>query len=74
MIDREKVETALERIRVGLKAEGGDLEFVEIRGDVVYVRLLGACENCSMSSLTMKSWVETTMKKEIPEVRAVQAV
>lgn len=74
MVDRVRVEAALERIRVGLRAEGGDLELVDIRGDVVYVRLTGACGTCPMSSLTMKNWVQDTMRKEVPEVRAVQAV
>lgn len=71
---REKVEEVLEKIRVGLKAEGGDIELVDIRGDAVYVRLKGACGTCSMSSLTMKNWVESNLKKEIPEITAVHSV
>ncbi len=74
MVDRARVEAALEKVRQGLRAEGGDLELVEIRDAVVYVRLTGACGSCPMSGLTMKSWVEETMKKEIPGIRAVQAV
>jgi len=71
---REKLEEVLEKIRVGLKSEGGDIELVDIRGSVVYVRLKGACSTCSMSSLTMKNWVESNIKKEIPEITAVQTV
>lgn len=71
---REKVEEALERIRVGLKAEGGDIELVDIREGVVYVRLTGACKDCLMSGLTMKTWVEANLKKDIPEITAVLAV
>lgn len=71
---KETVEEVLEKIRAGLKAEGGDIELVDIRDNVVYVRLKGACGTCSMSSLTMKSWVEATLKKEIPEIAAVHSV
>jgi len=71
---REKVEAALGKIREGLKAEGGDIELVDVRDAVVYVRLKGACEGCPMSMLTMKNWVEANIKKEVPEVKAVQAV
>ncbi len=71
---RGKVEEVLEKIRSGLKAEGGDIELVDIRGDVVYVRLKGACGTCSMSTLTMKNWVEANLKKEIPEITAVHSV
>ncbi len=71
---RDKVEVALEKIREGLKTEGGDIELVDVRNGIVYVRLMGACATCPMSSLTMKNWVETNLKKEVPEVKAVQAV
>lgn len=72
---RDKVEEVLEsKIRAGLKAEGGDIELVDIKDSVVYVRLTGTCSTCSMSMLTMKNWVEANMKKEIPEISAVQAV
>lgn len=71
---REKLEEVLERIRVGLKPEGGDIEFVDIKGDVLYVRLKGACSTCPMSNLTMKNWVESNIKKEIPEITAVQTL
>jgi Fe-S cluster biogenesis protein NfuA len=74
MITREQVESVLDKIRVGLKAEGGDIELIDVKDDIVYVRLMGACGTCPMSTLTMKNWVETTVKKEIPEVKAVQAV
>jgi Fe-S cluster biogenesis protein NfuA len=71
---KETVEEVLEKIRAGLKAEGGDIELVDIRDNVVYVRLKGACGTCSMSSLTMKNWVEANLKKEIPEIAAVHSV
>lgn len=71
---REKVEEVLNKIRFGLKAEGGDIELIDIKGSVVYVRLTGACGTCPMSTLTLRNWVEATLKKELPEITAVQAV
>lgn len=71
---REKVEETLEKIRVGLKTEGGDIELVDIKDGVVYVRLMGACGTCPMSQMTMKNWVESTLKAELPEIKAVTAV
>jgi Fe-S cluster biogenesis protein NfuA len=71
---KERVEAVLEKVRVGLKSEGGDIELVDVRDNVVYVRLKGACGTCQMSSLTMKNWVESSIKKEIPEITSVQAV
>ncbi|MDO9288396.1 MAG: NifU family protein [Thermodesulfovibrionales bacterium] len=74
MVSKEKVEEVLEKVRAGLKSEGGDIELVEIKESVVYVKLKGACGTCPMSTLTLRNWVEASIKREIPEVIAVQAV
>ncbi|MBI4683670.1 MAG: NifU family protein [Nitrospirae bacterium] len=74
MVSREMVENVLETVRTGLKSEGGDIELVDIKDTIVYVKLKGACGTCPMSTLTLKNWVETNIRREIPEVTAVQAV
>jgi Fe-S cluster biogenesis protein NfuA len=71
---KERVEEVLAKIRVGLKADGGDIELVDIKENIVYVKLKGACGTCPMSTLTLKNWVEANLKKEIPEISAVQAL
>jgi Fe-S cluster biogenesis protein NfuA len=71
---RERVEAVLDKVRIGLKSEGGDIELVDVKDNVVYVKLKGACGTCPMSVLTMKNWVESSIKKEVPEIIAVQAV
>jgi len=71
---KEEVEKVLEKVRAGLQRDGGDIELVEIKGTVVYVKLKGACGSCPMATLTLKNWVETNLKKEIPEISAVQSV
>ena len=71
---KDKVEDVLAKIRVGLQRDGGDIELVEVRDSVVYVKLKGACGTCPMSTLTLKNWVEANLKREIPEISAVQAV
>ncbi len=71
---RERVEDVLGKVRAGLKKEGGDIELIDVKDGVVYVKLKGACGTCPMSTLTMKNWVESSIKKEIPEVISVQAV
>lgn len=71
---REQVEKVLENIRAGLKRDGGDIELVDIKDSVVYVKLKGACGTCPMATLTLKNWVETNLKREIPEISSVQSV
>ena len=66
----EQVEISLDTIRPYLKQDGGDIQVVEITNDlVVKVKLLGACENCPMSFMTMKAGVEKRNKKAKPSVQ-----
>jgi len=72
---KEKVESALSKIRPSLKADGGDVELVEVTSDgVVKVRLTGACGGCPMSQMTMKMGIERIIKDEVPEIKEVVAV
>lgn len=70
-----KVENVIHQIRPYLQQDGGDIRFIELTDDnVVNVELLGACGSCPYSMMTLKSGVETAVKKAIPEIKAVEAV
>jgi Fe-S cluster biogenesis protein NfuA len=72
---KEKIEAALQQIRPILKQDGGDIEFVELTDDnVVKVRLKGHCAGCMGARMTLSNVVEQILKKEIPEVKGVEAV
>lgn len=71
---RNRVQQVLDEVRVSLKSEGGDIDLLDVRDNIVYVRLKGSCGTCPMSSLTMKNLVESSIKSKIPEIKAVQAV
>ncbi len=71
---REKVEKAIETIRPYLQRDGGNIELVDIVGDVVKVRLKGACSGCPMSQITLKEGVGRAIMKEVPEIKKVEAV
>ena len=59
MIDREKLEAVLDKVRPSIQADGGDVELINIREDnVVEVRLKGACNGCPMATLTLKAGIE----------------
>ncbi len=71
---KEKIEKVLGEIRAGLQRDGGDIELVDVVDGVVKVRLKGACSGCPMSQMTMTNYVEEAIKKEVPEVKRVEAV
>jgi Fe-S cluster biogenesis protein NfuA len=66
-LDPALVEAVIdERIRPALRADGGDIELVEIRGADIHVRLKGACRGCPGASMTLKMGVEALLRDEIP--------
>ncbi len=70
-----KVNLALEQLRPHLQADGGDMELVEITQEgIAYVRLLGACSDCSMSAMTVKAGLEEAVKKMAPEIVSVRPI
>ena len=75
MSPEEKIELALSSIRPFLQRDGGDVEFVELTKDnIVRVKLIGACETCSMSEMTLKAGIEESIKSAIPEIVSVESV
>lgn len=71
---RETVEKALEKIRPSLRADGGDIELIDVVDGVVKVRLTGACGGCPMSQMTLKMGVEKVLKQQVPQVKSVETV
>ena len=72
---KEQVEELLKEIAKTLRADGGDIELVEIdENNVVKVKLKGACAGCPFSQMTIKNFVEKELMKNIPEVASVEAV
>jgi Fe-S cluster biogenesis protein NfuA len=73
---RTKIEAVLDReIRPGLRADGGDIELVDIDDDnIVQVRMRGACQGCPSSTMTLTMGVEAALKAQIPEIRFLEAV
>ncbi len=69
---KDKVLLALDEIRPFLAADGGDISLVSIEDDrVVNIKLHGACVGCSVNQMTLKSGVEMTVKKYVPQIEKV---
>jgi len=74
MENSQKVEQALNNIRPALQMDGGDVELVKYEDGVVYVKLLGACGGCPMSTMTLKLFIEERLREELPEITEVVSV
>lgn len=72
---KERVEMALESIRPALRADGGDVELMDVsEGGKVTVRLTGACGSCPMSQMTLKMGIEERIRELVPEINEVESV
>ena len=61
-----KINSIIEnQISPELQKDGGDITLVDIDGDKVLVRLRGRCSGCKNSNLTIKAFVETTLRDAI---------
>ncbi len=71
----ERVEDALDSVRPSLQTHGGNVELVAVHPpDTVEIRLLGACDGCPSSNLTLTEGVEKAIKEYCPEVTAIRKV
>ncbi|CAJ1014673.1 Scaffold protein Nfu/NifU N terminal/NifU-like domain containing protein, putative [Leishmania shawi] len=62
------------RIRPMLRADGGNVRFIDMDEGTVFLLLEGACKSCPSSHITLKSGIERMLMHWIPEVVEVQEV
>lgn len=70
----ENIESVLDEIRPYLISDGGNVALHEIDGNVVRLKLQGACGSCPSSTVTMKMGIERRLMEKIPEIVAVEAI
>jgi len=70
----KKVEKVIgDYIRPALKADGGDVEIMDIKGTLVYCSLRGACSSCAGATQTLKMMIERSLKDQVDErIRVIE--
>ncbi len=70
---QERLEDALTSVRPYLQSHGGDVEIVSLQPpDSVEIRLLGACDGCPASTLTLSEGVEKAIREHCPEITHIK--
>jgi Fe-S cluster biogenesis protein NfuA/nitrite reductase/ring-hydroxylating ferredoxin subunit len=64
----------LDSVRPGLESHGGGVELDRIEGSTAYVKLQGACNGCSMASVTMRNGVEAALVEGVPGLTSVEVL
>ncbi|RHM59554.1 MULTISPECIES: NifU family protein [Coprobacillaceae] len=70
----EEIKKVIEKLRPYLQRDGGDIEYVDFKDGIVFVKMLGACAGCTMLDDTLKDGVEQILMEEVPGVLEVQNV
>jgi Fe-S cluster biogenesis protein NfuA len=53
---------------------GGGVEMVAFDGEVLKIKMSGACHGCALSPVTLHGWVEGTARQFFPRLKTVEAV
>ncbi|MDE2480722.1 MAG: NifU family protein [bacterium] len=70
----ERVNAALDIVRPGIHADGGEVWLIRVDGSTAYVQMLGACGGCPASTMTLKGAIEAVVTAQVPEITEVLQV
>jgi len=69
------INSAIDTVRPYLERDGGNVELIELTDDLdVKVRLIGACDGCPFSAMTLKAGIEQAIRTRFPEMKELIAV
>jgi len=64
----------IEKIRPYLRKDGGDIEVISVDDGIVYVKMLGACVDCSALDVTIKEGIESMLVEYVPGIIGVEVI
>lgn len=71
----ERIELALDSVRPSLASHGGDVKLVAfVPPGEVRIRMVGSCDGCAFTDVTVKLGVEKALIEQVDEVQTVTVV
>ena len=67
-----RVRQALDKVRPLLRSHGGNVELLGLAGGVARLRMLGSCDGCPSSAMTLKTAIEEAIYEKAPDVTAIE--
>jgi len=68
-----RVLSVLDEVRPMVQSDGGDIELLDVQGDIVSVKLTGNCIGCPSSQATLKQGIERRLLQRIPQLRGISS-
>jgi Fe-S cluster biogenesis protein NfuA/nitrite reductase/ring-hydroxylating ferredoxin subunit len=69
-----RVSDALDSVRPYLGSHGGDVNLLEVDGDIARLQFSGSCKSCPSSAVTLELAVEDAVRAAAPEVSSIEVV
>jgi Fe-S cluster biogenesis protein NfuA len=70
-----EVDRVLDEIRPYIHSHGGDVNVLEITDDgVARLQMIGSCNGCPMSMLTMRLGIERLLAEKVPQLKGAEAI
>lgn len=66
-----RVDAAIDEVRPGIRADGGDVWLIRIEPPTAFVQMVGACGGCAMVRSTLKDAIERVVRERVPEITSV---
>lgn len=71
MSNSEKIIDVINTLRPFLISDGGDIEFVKLENNIVYVRMNGTCASCEFIDYTITEVILSAIREEVPSIEKV---
>lgn len=70
-----QVDRALDELRPYIHSHGGEVNVLEITAEgVARLQMIGSCNGCPMSMLTMRLGIERLLAEKVPQLKGAEAV
>ncbi len=71
MFMEEGIKKILDDIKPYINEEGGDIEFIQLEDNYVFIKLSGACAHCGFQDNTINNGILRMIQEEYPEIEGV---
>ncbi len=69
-----KIQDLLQTLKIYINADGGDVEFVKYKNNVLTLKIIGKCATCPFQSHTFDEGLKYALMQEIKEIKDVKFI
>jgi len=66
-----KIMDTINTLRPFLISDGGNIEFIKLENNIVYIKMSGTCASCEFIDYTINDIILSAIKEEVPSIEKV---